>query len=169
LVYVHATGVKRLHLMAGLASRHVPEAVSHYENAVTFAAEQLAEHGIDLLLELINARSMPGYFLTDYAYTEDLIHRLALPNLRLQFDILHRQIIHGDISAALPRLMPVIGHVQVASVPLRHEPNTGELNDTQIFATLDALNYTDFIGCEYNPRAGTLAGLGWFHDIGAGH
>jgi hydroxypyruvate isomerase len=167
LVYAEATGVKRLHLMAGIASRHARDSMACYEQAVTYAAQRLAERGIDLLLEPINARSMPGYFLNDYGQAEALIHRLALPNLRLQFDIFHRQIMHGDISAALARLMPVIGHVQVASVPQRHEPNTGELNDAQIFATLEALNYNGFIGCEYNPRAGTLAGLGWLREMGA--
>jgi hydroxypyruvate isomerase len=169
LVYADATGVKRLHLMAGIADRHRQDAVASYEHAVAYAAGRLAEKHIDLLLEPINARSMPGYFLSDYDYAESLIERLALPNLKLQFDIFHRQIMHGDISAALARLMPVIGHVQVASVPLRHEPNTGELNDTHVFSTLEELNYAGFIGCEYNPRAGTLAGLTWFHGLGAGH
>jgi hydroxypyruvate isomerase len=168
LVYAEATGVKRLHLMAGIADRRSPDAVATYERAVAYAAERLAAHGIDLLLEPINARSMPGYFLNDYPFTENLIERLALPNLKLQFDIFHCQIMHGDISAALARLMPIIGHVQVASVPLRHEPNSGELNDTHVFTTLEALNYAGFIGCEYNPRVGTLAGLGWFHGLGGG-
>ncbi len=167
LIYAEATGVKRLHMMAGLASRDLPAAVSSYESAINFAAERLAEHGIDLLIEPINARNMPGYFLNDFAYTEALIHRLALPNLRLQFDIFHRQIIHGDITAALSRLMPMIGHVQVASVPLRHEPDTGELSDSRVFATLETLGYSGFVGCEYNPYAGTLAGLGWFQAIRA--
>jgi hydroxypyruvate isomerase len=167
LVYAEATGVRRLHLMAGIADRYRRDAVANYEHAVAYAAERLAEKNLDLLLEPINARSMPGYFLSDYTYTESLIARLGLPNLKLQFDIFHRQIMHGDISAALARLMPVIGHVQVASVPLRHEPNTGELNDSHIFNTLDDLNYAGFIGCEYNPRAGTVAGLGWFHGLGA--
>jgi len=168
LSYAEATGVKRLHLMAGLADRHVQDAARRYEHAVTYTAGRLADRKIDLLLEPINARSMPGYFLSDFGYTESLIERLALPNLKLQFDLFHRQIMHGDISAALARLMPVIGHVQVASVPLRHEPNSGELNDDNIFRTLEALDYAGFIGCEYNPRAGTVAGLGWFHGLGAG-
>jgi len=168
LVYAEATGVKRLHLMAGIADRYRRDAVASYEQAVAYTAGRLAEKNLDLLLEPINPRSMPGYFLSDYGYTESLIERLALPNLKLQFDIFHRQIMNGDISAALARLMPVIGHVQVASVPLRHEPNTGELNDAQIFGTLEALDYDEFIGCEYNPRAGTVAGLGWFYGLGAG-
>ena len=168
LVYAEATGAKRLHLMAGIANRDSPEAASRYETAVTYAAEQLARHGVELLLEPINARSMPGYFLNDYTYAEALIQRLGLKNLRLQFDIFHRQIMHGDVSMALAQLIPIIGHVQIASVPLRNEPNIGELNDSHIFTTLENLNYGGFIGCEYNPRAGTLAGLGWLRDAGAG-
>jgi hydroxypyruvate isomerase len=166
LIYAEATGVKRLHLMAGLADRYRRDAVAHYEQSVAYTAERLAHQKIDLLLEPINARSMPGYFLSDFGYAESLIHRLGLANVKLQYDIFHRQIMHGDITASLERLMPMIGHVQVASAPLRHEPNTGELNDTHVFHTLESLPYDGFVGCEYNPSAGTLAGLGWFHKLG---
>jgi len=162
LIYAEATGAKRLHMMAGIADRDVPDDVSRYENAVAYAAARLAEDDIDLLLEPINARNMPGYFLNDYGYAERLIERLALPNVKLQFDIYHRQIMHGDVCTALSRLLPMIGHVQVASVPFRHEPDTGELNDGHVFATLSALDYDGFIGAEYIPLSGTLDGLGWF-------
>jgi hydroxypyruvate isomerase len=167
LVYAEATGVKRLHLMAGLADQHDPEARLAYQRAVTFTAGILGAAGIDLLLEPINARSMPGYFLNDFNFIRHLISGLALPNVRLQFDIFHRQIMHGDVTKALAELMPVIGHVQVASVPARHEPGTGELDDEFVFAALEALGYDGFVGCEYNPRAGTLAGLDWFRARGA--
>jgi hydroxypyruvate isomerase len=165
LRYAQATGVKRLHMMAGIADRGAPTAQVAYRRAVLHAAEALTEHGIDLVLEPINARNMPGYFLNDFGFTERLITELALPNLKLQFDIYHRQIMHGDVSMALERLMPMIGHVQSASVPLRHEPGTGELNDAHVFNVLEALNYTGFVGCEYNPRAGTLAGLDWWRAM----
>lgn len=91
-----------------------------------------------------------------------LIGALALPNLKLPFDLYHRQIMHGDVSVALERLMPITGHVQIASVPERHEPGSGELNDAFLFEQLDRLGNGGFIGCEYNPRAGTVAGLSWF-------
>jgi hydroxypyruvate isomerase len=168
LVYAQATGAKRLHLMAGLADIRDPAAREAYQRAVSHTAETLAAQGIDLLLEPINARSMPGYFLNDFNYAKNLIGRLALPNVKLQFDIFHRQIMHGDITSALKRLLPIIGHVQIASVPARHEPGTGELNDDFVFAALEALDYAGFIGCEYNPRAGTLEGLEWFRRRGAG-
>jgi hydroxypyruvate isomerase len=132
---------------------------------VAYAADQLAAHGIDLLLEPINARNMPGYFLNDFKFTEALIKDLALTNLFLQFDIYHRQIIHGDVTAALRQLMPVIGHIQIAGVPDRHEPDEGELNYHYIFDELVKLHYNGFIGCEYNPKAATLAGLNWLQNI----
>ena len=162
LPYVTATGVKRVHLMAGLADRENPAAAAAYRRAVRWTAEQLADAGVDLLLEPINGRNMPGYFLNDFAYAEQLIRELALPNLKLQFDIYHRQIIHGDVTMALRAMMPMIGHIQIASVPSRHEPSGEELNYPFLFEELDRLGYTGFVGCEYNPRAGTREGLGWF-------
>jgi hydroxypyruvate isomerase len=161
LAYAEATGCRRLHLMAGLADRTGAEARASYRRAVAHAAERLAEKGIDLLLEPINGRDMPGYFLDNFADAEALIAELALPNLKLQFDIYHRQILHGDVTMALRRLLPITGHVQVASVPSRNEPTGEELNYPFLFEELDRLGYGGFIGCEYRPRAGTVEGLGW--------
>jgi len=166
LRYAEATGVKRLHLMAGNADPRAPESQAAYRRAVTAAAEALAEKNIELLLEPINPRNMPGYFLDDFNTAERLITDLALPNLRLQFDIYHRQIIHGDIAMALRRLMPMIGHIQIAGVPERHEPDIGEVNYPYLFKMLDEMQYGGFVGCEYNPKAGTLAGLGWLRQYG---
>lgn len=167
LRYADATGVKRLHLMAGNADPRAPESRAAYRRAVSHAAEALAEKEIDLLVEPINARNMPGYFLNDFGYAERLIADLALPNVRLQFDIYHRQIMHGDIATALKRLMPVIGHIQIAGVPERNEPDIGEVNYPYLFEVLDEMRYGGFIGCEYYPKAGTLAGLGWLRNVAA--
>lgn len=167
LPYAAATGVKRLHLMAGNADRADARAAAAYRQAVAWTAERLAAAGLELVLEPINARNMPGYFLNDFFYAERLIGDLKLPNLKLQFDIYHCQIVHGDVTMALRRLMPIIGHVQVASVPSRHEPMSEELNDAFLFAELDRLGYQGFVGCEYNPRAGTREGLGWFAPYAA--
>ena len=160
LDYALATGVRRMHLMAGIAAAS-GDARTAYERAVRFAAETLHPHGIDVVLEPINPRDMPGYYLSDFTVAADLIRRLALPNLKLQFDIYHRQIIHGDVIRGLEAMMPIIGHIQVASVPDRNEPGTGELDDGRIFETLDGLGYGGFVGCEYRPKGETLAGLGW--------
>jgi hydroxypyruvate isomerase len=167
LAYAQATGVKRLHLMAGLADRRDPQALAAYRRAVAWTADRLADAGIGLVLEPINGRNMPGYFLDDFAFAEDLIGELGRPGLKLQFDIYHRQILHGDVTMALRRMMPIVGHVQIASVPSRHEPAGEELNDPFLFAELDRLGYDGFVGCEYNPRAGTREGLGWFAPYAA--
>ena len=164
LPYAEATGVRRLHLMSGHGDRQNPAAVATYEAAIRHACEAVSPLGIDILIEPINGRDMPGYFLNDFPFAASLIAELALPNLKLQFDIYHRQILHGDVTKGLDALMPMIGHVQVASVPKRNEPGTGELDDGRIFTHLDQLGYDGFVGCEYRPAAGTVAGLGWFRD-----
>jgi 2-dehydrotetronate isomerase len=162
LTYAAATDAKRLHLMAGLADPRDAVAMSCYQQSVTYAAGRLAEKGIDLVIEPINSRNMPGYYLNDFNLAETLLTKLALPNLKLQFDIYHRQIMHGDVAIALRRLIPMIGHIQIASVPSRQEPDGEELNYPYLFEELDRLGYDGFVGCEYNPRAGTLDGLDWF-------
>ncbi|ACB95707.1 2-oxo-tetronate isomerase [Beijerinckia indica] len=162
LPYAEATGVKRLHLMAGIGERSSAAATAAYSQSVAWTAEILADKGLDLLLEPINSRDMPGYFLNDFAWTDAFIKELAAPNLKLQFDIYHRQIMHGDVTMAFRQLLPFIGHVQIASVPSRHEPDGEELNYGFLFEEMDRLGYAGFTGCEYRPRAGTLAGLDWF-------
>jgi hydroxypyruvate isomerase len=165
LEYAAATGVTRLHLMAGLGDRHDPAAMARYRDAVVRTAETLAAHGIDLLLEPINARDMPGYFLNDIDATAALIRELGIGNLRLQFDMYHCQIIHGDITMRLRNNIKMIGHVQVASVPSRNEPDGEEVNYPFLFEELDRLGYAGIVGCEYRPRGATLDGLAWFESM----
>ncbi len=162
LPYVAATGVSRVHLMAGLAPAGDMAATATFRAAVRRTAAVLAERGVTLVLEPINGRDMPGYFLNDIDAAAVLIEEMGVPNLALQFDLYHCQIIHGDVTTRMRRLMPVIGHVQVASVPSRHEPDGEELACPFLFEELDRLGYAGFVGCEYRPRAGTLQGLGWF-------
>lgn len=162
LGYAEATGTPLLHCMAGLASPDDPEAVHTFRRNLAWAAERVGASGRTLLIEPLNGRDAPGYHLADFARAEALIRDLALPNLRLQFDCYHRQILHGDVTAGLRSQMPWIGHVQIASVPSRAEPDDEELAYPFLFAELDRLGYEGFVGCEYRPRAGTLAGLGWF-------
>lgn len=162
LLYAHATGAKRFHLVAGKAERSDPRAEAAYRKAVAFTAETLGPDGIEVVLEPINNRDIPGFFLNDFDFAESLIRDLALPNVRLQFDIYHRQILHGDVAVALARLMPLIGHIQIASVPSRNEPDGEELNYPFLFGELDRLGYAGFVGCEYRPRTTTLEGLRWF-------
>jgi len=162
LPYVEATGVGRVHLMAGIGERGDPAAVAAYRRSVAHVATVLGARGVDLVLEPINRRNMPGYFLDDFGHAVALIGDLGLPNLKLQFDVYHRQILHGDVTMALRALLPMVGHVQVAGVPARAEPDDGELDFGFVFAELDRLGYAGFVGCEYFPRGATLDGLGWF-------
>jgi len=162
LPYAQATGVKRVHLMAGMVSRNDRLAAEAFYKSVATAAEFFAAHGIDVVLEPLNPRNTPGYFLNDFGFARDLITELKIPNLKLQFDIYHCQILHGDVTMRLREMMPIIGHIQIASIPSRHEPDGEELNYPFLFDELDRLGYGGFVGCEYNPRGKTTDGLAWF-------
>lgn len=162
LPYAQATDIRRVHLMAGMASRADAKAVAAYRKSLAAAAAFFAPHGLDVVIEPINSRNIPGYFLDDFGFARDLIGELNLPNLKLQFDIYHCQIIHGDVTMRLREMMPIIGHIQIASIPSRNEPDGEELNYPFIFAELDRLGYSGFVGCEYNPRGRTTDGLAWF-------
>jgi 2-dehydrotetronate isomerase len=159
--YAAVTHVKRLHVMSGLARSDDAEAARSYRENVAYAADSCARHGVDVLIEPINGRDMPGYFLGNFQAAASLIRELGRPNLKLQFDIYHRQILHGDVLTALVEFFPIIGHIQIASVPNRNEPNTGELNDDHILAELDRLGYSGYVGCEYRPAGRTAEGLKW--------
>lgn len=166
LPYIAATQVPRVHLMAGIGDWNDPLAMAAYRSALTHVAERLAEKGVDLLIEAINPIDMPGYFLASVDHAAALVALMRLPNLKLQFDMYHCQIIHGDVTRRLRRLMPIIGHVQVASVPSRAEPDGEELNYPYLFEELDLLGYQGLVGCEYRPRGRTVDGLDWYADCG---
>ncbi|MFA7413408.1 MAG: 2-oxo-tetronate isomerase [Rhizobium sp.] len=161
LRYASATGVGRLHVMSGLANRSDAKARDSFRASLALACDKAGEAGLDVLIEPINPRDMPGYFLNDFNFAADLIADMGRPNLKLQFDIYHRQIIHGDVIRGLREMMPIIGHIQIASVPARNEPGTGELDDFRVLRELDALGYAGYVGCEYRPAGDTVAGLGW--------
>jgi hydroxypyruvate isomerase len=169
LLYVHETGVKRLHMMAGLADPADAAAQARYRDAIAYAADRLAEHGIDLLLEPINGKDMPGYFLNDFDQAAAYVREAGRPNVKLQFDMYHCELIHGDVSGKLKALFPLTGHVQIARAAGRHEPDASGPDYPRLFAELDGLGYDGFVGCEYRPQAGTLEGLGWFADYRKPH
>jgi hydroxypyruvate isomerase len=164
LDYAQVLGCRRLHAMAGIVAPAADRARMHavYVANLRLAARRAAEHGIRVLIEPINARDMPGYFLGTLAQAAAVIAEVDEPNLRLQFDLYHAQVSEGDLTRKLERYLPITGHVQVASVPARAEPDSGEFDAARVFAQLDALGYEGWVGCEYRPRAGTRAGLGWF-------
>jgi hydroxypyruvate isomerase len=163
LAYARATGAGRVHLMSGLVTGDPARALAAYQDSIRFACEYL--DGIDVMIEPINNHDVPGYLMNDFALAEGLVTELNLPNLKLQFDIYHRQVIHGEVTDGLEALMPITGHIQISSVPGRHEPMSGEVDDLRILRAIDRLNYTGFIGCEYSPTAGTLEGLGWMKQF----
>ena len=159
LAYARATNAPRLHLMAGVAAGERERALACYKDALRFACD--AAQDIDIMIEPLNARDAPGYLLNDFTLAQKLIAELKLPNLKLQFDVYHRQIIHGDVIRGLEAMMPITGHIQISSVPMRNEPTTGELDDRRVLEAIEKLGYGGVIGCEYTPAAGTLDGLHW--------
>ena len=129
------------------------------------AAAKLKDAGISLIAEPINFYDIPGFFLNTSAQAIAIFDEVGSDNLKLQYDIYHMQRMEGEIAATLARLMPRIGHVQIADNPGRHEPGTGELNYRFLLAHLKALGYRGWVGAEYKPRAGTEAGLGWIEAL----
>ena len=163
LPYALATGCRKLHAMAGL----VPAGVSAQAARATYvanlrtAARALAPHGITLLIEPINTRDMPGYFLSYQQQAHDIAAEVGEANLKVQMDFYHCQIMEGDLARRLQKHFSGVGHVQIAGVPDRHEPDQGEVNHPYLFEQLDNLGYDGYIGCEYRPAGQTSAGLGW--------
>lgn len=164
LDYAAALSCPRLHLMAGLA----PEGVARdtltgiYAANLAWAAEQAAPAGVKPIIEPINHRDIPGMFLNTMAQGAAIIEAVGPEKLGLQFDLYHCQVTEGDIVKRVEKHLPIIAHMQVADVPGRNEPGTGEVNWPFVFQRIDALGYRGWIGCEYRPAGETVAGLGWF-------
>lgn len=163
LEYAQALGTKRLHAMAGLLPAGAPRE-RHREvfiDNLRYAARELGRHGITLLIEPINPRDMPGYFLSSQAEAHAIRAAVGEPNLQVQLDFYHAQIVEGDLAMGLRKHFAGVGHVQIASVPERHEPDEGEVNYAYLFRLLDEMGYEGWVGCEYRPRGRTEDGLGW--------
>ena len=121
---------------------------------------------IKLLIEPINGRDRPNYFLNHVEHAADVIGKVGKTNLHMQFDFYHVQIVGGDLIHRLQRFLPVVGHLQCAAVPTRHEPDEGEINYAAVFEAVDNFGYQGWIGAEYRPRGRTEDGLGWAHRYG---
>jgi len=156
--YAEATGCPRLHAMAG-SGNSCREDI--FAANLAMAAERLATLGIALLIEPINLIDMPGYFLTMPEQACRIIDRVGHPNLFLQLDLYHCQIMRGDLARQLEGNLPRIRHIQIAGNPGRNEPDVGEINYPYLFDLMDNLGYSGWVGCEYKPAGDTLAGLGW--------
>ena len=174
LDYADALACPRLHVMAGL----IPEGAtcesltSTYINNIRYAAKAAAKQGVDVLIEPINMRDIPGFFLNRQDHAHQLIEAIGEPNVKVQFDLYHCQIVEGDVVMKIKKYLPTgrVGHFQIAGVPMRHEPDVGELNYDYIFDVIDEVSqecgWNGWMGCEYRPargavQDGTSDGLGW--------
>lgn len=165
LDYARALDCRRLNCLAGIPPAGAdPRAVrATLVSNLRFAAREARAAGVRLLVEPINSRrDMPGFWLDSSAKAEALIAEVEGAPLGLQYDLYHMQVMEGDLAPTIARLLPLIGHMQFADTPGRHEPGTGELSFDFLFEHIDALGYRGWIGAEYRPRSGTDSSLGWF-------
>ncbi len=163
VAYASALGCRRLNCLAGIAPPDVaPERVRDtLVSNLRFAAARLGEASLRLLVEPINTRDIPGFYLCHTRQALEVIDAVGAQNLDLQYDAYHMQVMEGDLAVTLERNLGRIGHVQIADNPGRHEPGTGEIDYGFLLAHLDRIGYQGWVGCEYKPAAGTEAGLGW--------
>ncbi|TCS39125.1 hydroxypyruvate isomerase [Paucimonas lemoignei] len=163
LEYAGVLGNRRVHVMAGLLQPGVERARQRevYLSNLAHAARVAAGAGMTVLIEPINPRDMPGYFLNHQAEAHAIRHEIGAANIMVQCDLYHCQIVEGDLAATLRRDIAGIGHIQIAGVPQRHEPDIGEINYPYLFELMDELGYAGWVGCEYRPRGDTSAGLEW--------
>ena len=166
--YARTVAAPRVHVMAGVPPRDAQRADCErtFVRNLKAACSRFAPHGITVMIEPINTRDVPGYFLNYQQQAVDLIATVGAANLRLQMDFYHVQIMEGDLIRRLERHFASVGHVQIAGVPERFEPDIGEINHPALFARLESLGYRGWVGCEYRPArgavpGGTSAGLGW--------
>jgi hydroxypyruvate isomerase len=161
--YAQTLGCRQVNCLAGIAPQGADPAKLRetFVSNLRFAANALGQAGIRLLIEPINTRDMPGFFLNRTRQALDIIEDVDSPNLKLQYDIYHMQIMEGDLARTIEATLPRIGHIQLADNPGRHEPGTGEIHFPFLFALLDRRGYEGWIGCEYKPATTTEEGLGW--------
>lgn len=169
LDYTVAIGGRAIHCMTGKATpEQRPAADKVFFSNIERAADAAAEKNVTLLIEPINPRDRPDYYMTRVEHAADVIAKLGRANVKIQFDLYHVQIVGGDLIKRFEKHQPLIGHVQVAAVPSRQEPDEGEINHVNVFAALDRLGYSGWVACEYRPRGRTEDGLGWARPYGIG-
>ena len=162
--YARAIGCPRVHVMAGLRDEAVDRGaqVDTMVALLREASDMAAPHGITLMVEPLNRHvDMPGYLLAGSVEGMEVVDRADRDNVKLQYDVYHMQIVEGDLARTIERLLPRIGHMQIADNPGRHEPGTGEIAYDWLLGKIDALGYDGWVGCEYRPIGDTVAGLGW--------
>ena len=161
--YAKAVGCRQLHCMAGVLPPGADRASHHatYVANLRHASARLRAEGMRVLIEPLSERTVAGCFLSSSAQAARVVEELGADNVFIQYDLFHMQVMEGNLSATIERLLPRIGHMQIADVPGRHEPGTGELNFGFLLERIDQLGYAGWIGCEYNPRGDTEEGLRW--------
>lgn len=161
--YARALGVGQLNCLCGKRPEGVDEAAMRRTLVANLrhAASALADAGLRLLIEPINTYDIPGFYLNRTQQAVDLLDEVGAANAFVQYDLYHAQRMEGEIAATMQKHLARIGHMQLADNPGRNEPGTGEMNYAFLFAHIDRIGYTGWIGCEYKPLAGTEAGLGW--------
>ncbi len=167
LRYAVCLGTKKLHAMAGIPPKGVDHSACRstlIEN-LKYAAKSLGERGITLLLEAINTRDMPGFFVSTQADSYSICKAVGAPNLKMQMDLYHMQVMEGDLATKLKQYAATCGHVQIAGCPERNEPDTGEVRYEYLYGVLDQLRYQGWVGCEYRPAARTSEGLNWMQPF----
>lgn len=162
--YARALGCPRVNCLAGIAPPGVPDERLRETlvGNLRFAARHLAAAGIELVVEAINTRDIPGFYLCRTPQVLSVLDEAGITGAAVQYDAYHMQIMEGDLAPTLERNLARIGHVQIADHPGRHEPGTGEIHYPFLFAHLDRIGYRGWVGCEYKPATTTEAGLGWF-------
>ena len=167
IAYAETLGCPQVNCLAGIvpAGMAADAAEDVFVENLKFAAGKLGAAGIRLLIEPINTRDIPGFFLNTTRQALGILDRVGSENLYIQYDIYHMQIMEGDLARTIEANLPRIAHVQLADNPGRHEPGTGEINYPFLYAFIDRLGYSGWIGAEYKPKAGTEAGLGWFREF----
>ena len=170
MAYALFAGCSRLHAMAGIppADADPADCEAVFIENLRMAAEDAAPYGITITIEPINPIDVPGYFLTRQDQAVRILEAVDMANAALQMDFYHCARVEGDPAGCFRRNFPRIGHIQIAGVPARNEPGTGELDYRPLFALIDKTGYGGWVACEYHPRAGTLAGLGWAREWGIG-
>ncbi len=165
--YALALGTPRLNCLAGVCPRNLSQSAAQacLRENLDYAAHQLLPYGLTLMVEAINTFDVPGFFICHSQQIFDLIDQCALPNLLMQYDIYHMQRMGEPVAATLAGQLAKIGHIQIADAPGRNEPGTGVIPFPDLFALLDQQGYKGWIGCEYQPRNTTLAGLTWMDQL----
>lgn len=167
IAYAAEIKARNVHVMAGVTDGSA-KADEVFRRNLSYACDIAGPHGVGVLIEPINHRNVPGYHLSAVEHAADIIQDLGVKNLRLMFDCYHVQIMQGDLIRRLETYLPVIGHVQIAAVPDRGEPNAGEVNYCEILKALSAMGYAAPVGAEYVPRQGSSAGdLDWLAEFQA--